>query len=312
METKSLLMGLIFLKLQEFRMSTSEISNEKLKHVTVIEEAHNLLRRTSFEQSQEGSNLQGKSVEMISNAIAEMRTYGEGFIIADQAPGLLDQSVIRNTNTKIILRLPEWDDRNLVGKSANLKEDQIEELARLNTGCAAVYQNNWQEAVLCQFPRFDGEKKHPFNYSKTKNRYSDARQKAKTELIRILVNAKLTNQEPAELANEKLLDQKILYYPEYVYRLKNKTLDINETLVSLISLEKILDSISHIENIDIYTSVLIENLSNSFEDIRENEKTLFNNLCLCVLVILGELKPEAESLFKEQIEKIELSGENVL
>ena len=35
-----------------------------------------------------------KSVEMLANAIAEMRTYGEGVIIADQAPGLLDMSVI--------------------------------------------------------------------------------------------------------------------------------------------------------------------------------------------------------------------------
>ena len=52
-------------------------------------------------QSQEGANLQGKSVEMITNSIAEMRTYGEGFIIADQSPELLDEAVIRNTNTKI-------------------------------------------------------------------------------------------------------------------------------------------------------------------------------------------------------------------
>ena len=147
-ETKSMLMGVMFLKLQEYRISSSLSQNSNLKHITVLEEAHNLLRRTSAEQSQEGANLQGKAVEMISNAIAEMRTYGEGFIIADQAPGLLDQSVIRNTNTKIILRLPDWDDRNLVGKAANLKDEQIEELARLRTGCAAVYQNDWQEAVL--------------------------------------------------------------------------------------------------------------------------------------------------------------------
>lgn len=74
--------------------------NTELRHITVLKEAHNILRRTSFEQSSEGSNLTGKSVEMISNAIAEMRTYGEGFIIVDQAPGLLDMSAIRNTNTK--------------------------------------------------------------------------------------------------------------------------------------------------------------------------------------------------------------------
>lgn len=153
METKSLLMGILVMKLQEYRMCSSGM-NSRLHHVTVLEEAHNLLRKTSAEQSQEGANLQGKSVEMLANAIAEMRTYGEGFIIADQAPGLLDMSVIRNTNTKIILRLPDEEDRKLVGKSAALKEAQIDELSKLPLGVAAVYQNEWPEAVLCKIEAY--------------------------------------------------------------------------------------------------------------------------------------------------------------
>ena len=134
-ETKALLMGVLILKLQEYRMaqraSGANCPNGGLRHITVLEEAHNLLRRTSTEQNQESSNLQGKSVEMLTNAIAEMRTYGEGFIIADQAPGLLDAAVIRNTNTKIILRLPDEQDRVLVGRAAGLNDDQIVELSRL-------------------------------------------------------------------------------------------------------------------------------------------------------------------------------------
>lgn len=153
METKSLLMGILVMKLQEYRMCSTGM-NSRLRHVTVLEEAHNLLRKTSAEQSQEGANLQGKSVEMLANAIAEMRTYGEGFIIADQAPGLLDMSVIRNTNTKIILRLPDEEDRKLVGKSAALKEAQIDELSKLPLGVAAVYQNEWPEAVLCKIEAY--------------------------------------------------------------------------------------------------------------------------------------------------------------
>ena len=153
METKSLLMGILVMKLQEYRMCSNGM-NSRLRHVTVLEEAHNLLRKTSAEQSQEGANLQGKSVEMLANAIAEMRTYGEGFIIADQAPGLLDMSVIRNTNTKIILRLPDEEDRKLVGKSAALKEAQIDELSKLPLGVAAVYQNEWPEAVLCKIEAY--------------------------------------------------------------------------------------------------------------------------------------------------------------
>lgn len=157
-ETKALIMGILVLKLQEYRMSNANGSNNKLKHVTILEEAHNLLRRTSSEQSQESSNLQGKSVEMLANSIAEMRTYGEGFIITDQSPGLMDMAVIRNTNTKIIMRLPDESDRRLVGKSAGLNDSQVEEISRLEQGVAAISQSDWLEPVLCKIDYF-GEKK---------------------------------------------------------------------------------------------------------------------------------------------------------
>ena len=167
-ETKALLMGVLILKLQEHRMEQradgTNKPNSGLRHITVLEEAHNLLRRTSMEQSQESSNLQGKSVEMLTNAIAEMRTYGEGFIIADQSPGLLDMAVIRNTNTKIVLRLPDESYRMLVVKAAGLNDEQIVELSRLDTGVAAVYQNHWLEPVLCKVSYFDSEKCKPFSY----------------------------------------------------------------------------------------------------------------------------------------------------
>lgn len=154
-ETKALIMGILILKLQEYRVSQQVEGNSQLKHITVLEEAHNLLKRTSTEQSSETANLLGKSVEMLANSIAEMRTYGEAFVIADQSPGLLDMSVIRNTNTKIIMRLPDFSDRELVGKSAGLNDDQIEELARLPRGVAAVYQSNWVNAVLCAVDKPD-------------------------------------------------------------------------------------------------------------------------------------------------------------
>lgn len=162
-ETKSLIMGLLVMQMQEYRMASAKEANSALKHITVLEEAHNILKRTSTEQSAESANLAGKSVEMLSNAIAEMRTYGEGFIIADQAPGLLDMAAIRNTNTKIIMRLPDEEDRKLVGKAAGLNDDQIVELSKLPTGVAAVYQNDWIEPVLCKIPHF--ENAQPLQYT---------------------------------------------------------------------------------------------------------------------------------------------------
>jgi DNA helicase HerA-like ATPase len=156
-ETKSLIMGVLMLKLQEHRIASrsnnAKAMNEPLKHITILEEAHNLLKRTSADGGGSGS-VAAKAVEMLSNAIAEMRTYGEGFIIVDQAPGLLDMSVIRNTNTKIIHRLPDKTDRELVGLAAMLNEDQVTEIARLQRGVAAIYQSNWIEPVLCKVSEF--------------------------------------------------------------------------------------------------------------------------------------------------------------
>lgn len=154
-ETKSLIMGMIVLKLQEYRMISANDINNNLHHLTVLEEAHNLLKRSSIEGASESGNLLGKSVEMIANAIAEMRTYGEGFVIVDQSPGLLDMAAIRNTNTKIIMRLPDQSDRELVGKAANLNDSQITELAKLPCGVAAIYQNEWIEPVLCKVDQYN-------------------------------------------------------------------------------------------------------------------------------------------------------------
>ena len=155
-ETKSLIMGIILMKLNEYRMACSNgCMNQKLSHITVLEEAHNLLRNTQGKVSAEGGDVIGKSVEMITNSIAEMRTYGEGFIIVDQSPNAIDISAIRNTNTKIIMRLPEESDRQQAGKSAALTDKQIPELARLPKGVAVVYQNNWLDPVLCKIRKAD-------------------------------------------------------------------------------------------------------------------------------------------------------------
>jgi len=203
-ETKSLIMGLLVLKLQEYRMN--EGSSSDLKHVTVLEEAHNLLRRTSTEQLSESSNLIGKSVEMLTNAIAEMRSFGEGFIIADQAPGLLDLAVIRNTNTKIILRLPDQDDRELVGKAANLNDDQITELAKLPCGVAAVYQNEWIEPVLCRVQTADNIEEFKQDKSKIKSHQKTYfSPKEKLDIVKFLFNG---TELPKEL--EKDLPNRIL------------------------------------------------------------------------------------------------------
>lgn len=161
-ETKSLLMGLLIIRLSEYR-AEQILMNQPLKHITVLEEAHNILRANPSTSGEEGGSVAEKSVEMLSNAIAEMRTYGEGFIIADQSPSAVHISAIRNTNTKVLMRLPDETDRLLAGKSAALTDEQVDELAKLPKGVAVVYQNEWLEAVLCKVNYFRTDKK-PFKH----------------------------------------------------------------------------------------------------------------------------------------------------
>ncbi len=200
-ETKSLIMGLVVLKLQEYRMAAAKAMNQPLKHITVLEEAHNLLKKTSTEQSAESSNLVGKSVEMLTNAIAEIRTYGEGFVIVDQAPNLLDTAAIRNTNTKIVLRLPEEADREITGGAMALKDVQNEELSKLPTGVAAVYQNDWQEAVLCALPKY--QEPIGFTNRETEKQKEPSRRVQYDEILHVLLKQKMTPREKESVV-EKL------------------------------------------------------------------------------------------------------------
>lgn len=226
-ETKSLIMGILVMRLSEHRMSNADGMNQSLKHVTVLEEAHNILKRTSTEQSSEGSNVSGKAVEMLSNAIAEMRTYGEGFIIADQSPSAVDISAIRNTNTKIIMRLPDETDRRLAGKAAGVTDEQLEEIAKLPKGVAVVYQNDWLEPVLCKIHYFS-EKEKPYQYE-PQNQLSDEK-KAFYQHIADLLFSQKTKKQLDLVEISKSIEQSKLgveyknYFLEVVSRLAQNTI----------------------------------------------------------------------------------------
>src|SRR5690554_449860 len=235
-EGKALFMGILFMKLNEYRIANKTQNNSALKHITIIEEAHNLLKRTSSEQSADGANLAGKSVEMISNAIAEMRTYGEGFIIADQAPGLLDMSVIRNTNTKICLRLPDFEDRKLVGNAMNLTEDQVKELASLETGVAAIYQNDWQEAILCKFDKFESKEKE-FKHTVEINKKDHI--KRVLQIINDYEKEKKIKEKDADFINEIIsLDFLLRQNWEETKSLNSLKIDFTKTLIKTTDLNK--------------------------------------------------------------------------
>ena len=278
-ETKSLFMGIILIKLLEYRMS-SGLSNTHLKHITVLEEAHNLLKATASPTSLESSNIAAKSVEMLTNSIAEMRTYGEAFMIVDQAPGFLDPAAIRNTNTKIIMRLPDYSDRELVGKAANLNEDQINELSRLPKGVASVYQNEWIEPVLCKITHAD-VCDQKFEYKDTLS--SDFQNEIATKLS---ICKKLFNGINSKEFNEKELNCLTSYAKAKIFRY----IEDNPDEENYLELSPIV-SILFPEFIELYQSKYETNLDNTdakmqlINSVKEIEKDSYvvSGIVQCII-----------------------------
>lgn len=287
-ETKSLIMGMLVLKLQEYRMISNEL-NADFKHMTILEEAHNLLKRTSTEQSSESANLLGKSVEMLSNAIAEMRTYGEGFIIADQAPGLMDMSVIRNTNTKIIMRLPDQTDRELVGKAANLNEDQIKELAKLPCGVAAIYQNEWVQPVLCKVDRFTANDKR-YTFTPDNDVYFDAEVKTVSEsLLDCIMDKELfrkSNKRDISLLKSRVIKSKLSkeVKKDFIEYLKSDDENRLETLRLLIfdflEAEEAIKESKQCNDINEWVHNVVDNLKPSVKQYSNHQIDLAMSLIL--------------------------------
>lgn len=149
-ETKSLIMGILIIRLQEYRKATRDNPNASLKHVTVLEEAHNILKKCSQDTNIETGNMQGQSVKMLCNCIAEMRSFGEGFVIIDQSPSSIDETAIKNTAIKIVMRLPDKYDCEVMAAALSLEDNQMRELSRLDIGVGAIYHVGWTNTILAK------------------------------------------------------------------------------------------------------------------------------------------------------------------
>ena len=111
-----------------------------LHHVTVIEEAHNIVGRTgSAKASEEIADPKAFAAQYISRMLAELRALGEGIIIADQLPSAVAPEVVKNTGTKLAHRLVSNEDREDLGGAMLLGGTEIEEIARLKPGEAYFY-----------------------------------------------------------------------------------------------------------------------------------------------------------------------------
>jgi uncharacterized protein len=155
---KAFLMGIVLIRLVEHlrlarRRGPDGAAAEDpggepgLRHLTVFEEAHRLLRRPDRE-----GGAAAHAVELFAGLLAEIRAYGEGVVVAEQIPAKLIPDVIKNTAVKIVHRLPAADDREAVGATMNMTRAQSQYLVTLAPGEAAVSIDGMDHPLLARMP----------------------------------------------------------------------------------------------------------------------------------------------------------------
>lgn len=152
-DKRAIVMGMLFMRLYEHRLAEGLPDESSLRHFMVLEEAHVLLKKTPTGQTQESSNTTGLAVEAFASALAEMRAYGQGFMVADQSASAIDDSVLKNTNIKIVMRAPYQPDREALGGALALTDEQTNQLSMLENHTAVVHQSDWLEPVLCHISK---------------------------------------------------------------------------------------------------------------------------------------------------------------
>lgn len=149
---KSMLMGFILTNLMAAVKTRHEEALKKKKrfqHITLVEEAHRLLSKYM-----PGDSLNKKQgVEVFTDMLAEVRKYGESMIIVDQIPDKMTPEVLKNTNTKIVHKLFAQDDKEAIGNTMALNQDQKAFLSNLVPGRAVVFSQGWSKAIQVQIKK---------------------------------------------------------------------------------------------------------------------------------------------------------------
>lgn len=146
---KALIMSLLMLSLYEYRISAYNYDDEyrrkaqtdTLLHLTVVEEAHNVLNRPRIDYSGIG-NPQQAVADLFGNMLSEIRSYGEGLMLVDQVPTRLIDDAIRNTNYKIAHRLSAKEDVDVMAAALGLRIDQQSIIPLLQQGQAIITSDN--------------------------------------------------------------------------------------------------------------------------------------------------------------------------
>ncbi len=140
--SRALVMSLFVLY---YRYALEGRKGKGLRFVLVLEEAHRIIGRTPGRENSDAS------LEFFSNLLGEIRAHGCGLIISDQSPSRLIDDAMRNTNTKLLMRLVAGEDIDVAVRGAGLPEEARADIPQLAMG-QAVFVSPGRLPGLIQLP----------------------------------------------------------------------------------------------------------------------------------------------------------------
>ncbi len=142
-DQKALIIALLLLSILAY-VNANYVGEGGLKNVILLEEAHVLLDADT-NAGQGDANPSAIAQGLVKRMLAEIRSYGVGLIIADQSPRKVSTDVVALTDMKMIFRLVESVDKQIIGDSTNMTETQIQRMAKLKPGEAFLFFNKLEE-----------------------------------------------------------------------------------------------------------------------------------------------------------------------
>ena len=124
-----------------YRLSQGE--TDRLRHVTVLEESHNLFPRSQAEH---------QTTNSLENVFREIRGFGEGLVSITQHPSLMPIYILGNCNTQIYLGLQHAEDIFTAGRALFLDRGEEAFLDRLRVGEGIVKIKGRTGPCLVRFP----------------------------------------------------------------------------------------------------------------------------------------------------------------
>lgn len=154
-DEKSLLMMFLLSYVYEY-CKIRRKSGSPLKHMLLVEEAHNLIA-ANHGGSDSRADPGEKTIELFVNMLAEMRALGQGILIADQLPTAIAPQAVKQTNVKILMRVTAKDDREEIGNTMDLDEEQMHQVVNFKTGHAYVYHEGEDHVRMLRMRNFKDE-----------------------------------------------------------------------------------------------------------------------------------------------------------